>query len=223
MRRTDRLFEILRLLRAGRVVRAADIAARLAVSERTVYRDMDTIAASGIPLTGTRGSGYRLQAAVTLPPLILTPAEVEALNLAIAVVAEASDPHLGAAARTLAEKLDAALPAAVHPAAAPATLAAYPFASAARGLSHMGLIRGAIRGRQKLRLDCRGADATLATHTVRPLRLECWGRIWTLTAWSESGNEFNDFRLDLIEAATALPELFGDEPGKRLADFRPAT
>jgi predicted DNA-binding transcriptional regulator YafY len=221
MRRTDRLFEILRLLRAGGVVRAADIAARLAVSERTVYRDMDTIAASGIPVTGTRGSGYRLQPAVTLPPLILTPVEVEALNLGIAVVAEASDPLLGAAARTLADKLDAALPTAVAP--VPISLAVYPFASAARGLSHMGLVRGAIRGRQKLRLLYRGHDHGPGDHIVRPLRMEYWGRVWTLTAWSESENDFHDFRLDLIETATALPELFTDEPGRRLTDYRSDT
>jgi predicted DNA-binding transcriptional regulator YafY len=220
MRRTDRLFRILRLLRGGGTVRAADIARRLKVSERTIYRDMDTLAASGIAVTGTRGSGYRMQMATTLPPLTLTATELEALNLGIAVVSEASDPELAAAARSLADKLDAAQPAAPPP-PGPATLAIYPFASAARGLSHMGLLRGAIRGRQKLRLRCRDTDGSFSDHNVRPLAMEYWGRVWTLTAWDETAGRFNDFRLDLIEDATALPELFSDEPGKRLADRRP--
>ncbi|MDG1802327.1 MAG: HTH domain-containing protein, partial [Paracoccaceae bacterium] len=79
MKRSDRLFDMIQLLRDGRLYRAQEIADRLDVSLRTVYRDMDTLMASGVPIEGTRGRGYRATAAITLPPLNLTMTELEAL------------------------------------------------------------------------------------------------------------------------------------------------
>ncbi|PCH73585.1 MAG: transcriptional regulator, partial [Rhodobacteraceae bacterium] len=87
MRRTDRLFDIIQILRDGNLHRAQDIAERLEVSVRTIYRDMDTLTASGVPVQGERGVGYMALEAITLPPLTLTPAELEALNLGMAIVA----------------------------------------------------------------------------------------------------------------------------------------
>lgn len=110
MRRTDRLFEIVQILRDGKLHRAQDIARRLEVSVRTIYRDMDTLIASGVPVEGERGVGYMARAAITLPPLTLTGEELEALNLGVAIVAEAADAELKAAAARLADKIDAVLP-----------------------------------------------------------------------------------------------------------------
>ena len=110
MRRTDRLFDIIQILRDGKLHRAQDIADRVEVSVRTIYRDMDTLVASGVPVEGERGVGYMITQAITLPPLTLTVAELEALNLGMAIVAEAADPDLKSAAQTLAEKIDAVLP-----------------------------------------------------------------------------------------------------------------
>ena len=56
---------------------------------------------------------------------------------------------------------------------------------------------------------------------IRPLHLEYWSRIWTLTAWCELRSAHRVFRLDLVNSAEALPELFNDEPGKTLADYTP--
>ena len=219
MARTDRLLDILRLMRDGDLHRAQDLAHRLDVSARTIYRDMERLAAAGVPVQGTRGTGYRLADTVALPPLTLSQAELEALNLGIAIVAEAADPELKAAAQALADKVDAALPEETIAEAEAWKTALTPFADAARGLSHMATLRGAIRGRQKLRIAYRTPDGTLTRRTIRPLKLESWGRVWTLAAWCEAREAFREFRLDLIEEAAALPELFVDEPGKTLADF----
>ena len=219
MRLTDRLFDIIQILRDGNLHRAQDIAARLEVSVRTIYRDMDTLVASGVPVQGERGVGYMATEAITLPPLSLTPAELEALNLGMAIVAEAADSDLKAAALSLAGKIDAVLPTNVIAEADSWKFAVYPFADAARGFSHMATLRAAIKSRQKLALSYRRIDKTLTQRTVRPLHMEYWGRVWTLTAWCESRNDFRVFRVDLIEAAQALPELFVDEPGKNLTDF----
>ncbi|MCG6559276.1 YafY family transcriptional regulator [Ruegeria sp. 1NDH52C] len=221
MRRTDRLFDIIQILRDGKLHRARDIAARLEVSVRTIYRDMDTLVASGIPVEGERGVGYMVREQITLPPLNLTPEELEALNLGMAIVAEAADPELKAAAQRLAEKIDAVLPTQTVAEADAWKFAVYPFADAARGLAHMAPIRAAIKARQKLRLVYRRIDGELTERTIRPLHMEYWGRVWTLTAWCELRAGFRVFRIDLIETLSPLPELFRDEPGKTLADYQP--
>jgi predicted DNA-binding transcriptional regulator YafY len=219
MRRTDRLFDLVTALRDGRLHRAQDLAARLEVSVRTIYRDMETLQASGIPVTGERGVGYMLTAPVTLPPLNLTLLELEALELGMAVVAEAADPELQKAARSLSAKIDAVIPADRAPPKEGWGFAVYPFADAARGFRHMPSLRAAIRARQKLDLAYRDGEGRSSSRVIRPLQLEYWGRVWTLTAWDETRNDFRTFRVDRIEALTARPELFVDEPGKSLADY----
>lgn len=219
MRRTDRLFDIIQILRDGNLHRAQDIAEALEVSVRTIYRDMDTLVASGIPVEGERGVGYMITSQITLPPLNLTTEELEALNLGMAIVAEAADPGLKAAATSLAAKVDAVLPIQTIAEADAWKFAVYPFADAARGFAHMPALRAAISARQKLDLDYQRIDGTMTHRIVRPLHMEYWGRVWTLTTWCELRNDFRVFRVDLIQDATPLPALFVDEPGKRLQDY----
>ena len=135
MRRTDRLFELIQLLRDGRLHRGKDLAEKLGISVRTLYRDMETIIASGIPVEGERGLGYMMTAPITLPPLNLTLTELEALHLGLSVVSKAADEELQKAAETLSAKVDAVLP---EDRSAPASgwgFAVYPFAEAARGFA----------------------------------------------------------------------------------------
>ncbi len=220
MPRKDRLFEMIQILRDGRMHRAEDIATRLGVSVRTIYRDMDTLVASGVPIEGERGLGYRTTAAITLPPLNLTATELEALHLGIATVGQAADAELKEAAKSLSAKIDAVLP---EDRSSPPTswgIAVYPFADAARGFQHMPPLRAAIRARQKVRVSTRVGDGPTTIRAIRPLHLDYWGRLWTITAWCELRSDFRTFRLDQIEDLAVLPQLFIEEPGKTLADFR---
>lgn len=219
MRRTDRLFEIIQILRDGKLHRAQDIADTLKVSVRTIYRDMDTLVASGVPVSGERGTGYSSTAEITLPPINLTREELEALNLGVAIVAEASDPGLKAAANSLAAKMDAVLPTQTIAKADAWKFAVYPFADAARGFAHIPVLRAAIAARQKLDIGYQGIDGVLTHRTIRPLHMDSWGRVWTLTAWCELSNDFQVFRVDLITNSAPLPMMFVEEPGKRLQDF----
>ena len=111
MRRSDRLFDLIQILRDGRLHKAAEMADRLAVSDRTIWRDMATLMASGLPVEGERGVGYILRAPITLPPMILTSAELEAFRLGVRLVADGADPGLARAARSLATKIGAVTPA----------------------------------------------------------------------------------------------------------------
>ena len=216
MKRSDRLYALIEILKDGRLHRAEDMAKRLRVSIRTIYRDMDVLAASGVPIEGERGLGYTARAAITLPPLNLTETELEALHLGLAVVGEGGDPSLQEAARALSEKIDAVLPADRSSAPQSFGFATGPFADAARGFRHMPTFRAAIRARQKLRI--KQVDAS-EPETVRPLKLDYWGRVWTCVAWNEDISDFMTCRIDRIETLQVLPGLFVDEPGKRLSDF----
>lgn len=218
-KRKDRLIALIGALRDGKRHRAEDLAHRLGVSPRTIYRDMETLVGSGVPVDGTRGIGYRMTAPVTLPPLNLTMAELEALHLGVAVMTEAADPGLKDAARSLAQKIDAALP---EDRVAPSTawgLAIFPFADTAAGVRHIPAIRQAIRARQKLRIRYFDNAGREADHVLRPLKLEYWGRVWTCTGWEESRKGFASFRVDQIAILTALSARFEAEPGKRLEDL----
>ena len=218
MPRTDRLYDLIQILRDGRLHRAQDIADRLGVSLRTVYRDMDTLSASGVPIEGERGRGYQATAAISLPPLNLTLTELEALHLGLSVVGEAGDSELQAAARTLSSKIDALLPEDRSTPPVGWGAAVYPFAEAALGFQHMPALRGAIRARQKIRVT--GASGS---QIIRPLSLDYWGRLWTVTVWSEDTRDFKVLRLDQIKSLQVLPQLFVDEPGTTLADYRAQT
>lgn len=215
VRRKERLYALIEVLRRGGPHRAEDLARRFGVSLRSIYRDMDTLAASGVPVEGTRGQGYRARAGVTLPPLVLDEAEVEVLHVALAVMAGAQEASLRDAAATLAAKIEEALPEEPGRRAEGFGLATYPFDAAARGGAHLPRIRAAIRARQKLRVRLDGGGGA---RVVRPLKLDYWGRIWTALAWDETAADFTEVRVDRIEELAVLPQLFVDEPGKRLRD-----
>jgi predicted DNA-binding transcriptional regulator YafY len=215
--RNDRLLDLVRLLSDGRLHRAEDLAQRLHVSRRTIYRDMDTLIASGVPIAGERGLGYAATAEITLPPLNLTLAELEALHLGLAVVGEAGDDDQKDAARTLSQKIDAVLPEDRSARGARFGFATHAFAEASRGFRHIPAIRAAIRARQKLRLLIPGDPHP--RRVLRPLRLDYWGRVWTVTGWDETTGTFVLLRVDLLEEVAVLPQLFVDEPGRTLADY----
>ncbi len=214
MRRADRLMSLVQILRDGALHRASDLAAAVDVSLRTIYRDMETLAASGVPIQGERGVGYHVTAAITLPPLNLTITEVEALHLGLMAVAGGSDAELVTAARALTQKIDAVMPEGRSRSPAPFSFAVYPFADAAKGFQHLPQIRQAIRTRQKLSLTIAGQD-----RTVRPLQLDYWGRLWTCVVWCETTKAFADLRVDQITGLRVLPSLFIDEPQKSLAAY----
>jgi predicted DNA-binding transcriptional regulator YafY len=219
MPRQSRLLSLIEILHDGDVHRAADLARILNVTERTIYRDMKTLAASGVPVLGTRGEGYQVAALTTLPPLSLTDSELEALNLALAIIAQATDPDLKAAADRLTDKIDAALPEQVLAQGDLWQFATYPFADAARGFSHIAPLRAAIKARQKLKLEVRKSPQGQFSQQFRPLNLTSQGRVWILTGWSETDHNFRTIRLDLIETVIPQAEFFIDDPGCGYADY----
>ncbi|WP_352232121.1 HTH domain-containing protein [Marivivens sp. LCG002] len=208
MKRKERLAKLTALLRSDDQHQGEALAAQLGVSLRTLYRDMDTLAASGVSVQGERGKGYRVNRAIDLPPLQLSDLEMEALQLGLAAVSQSNDRDLAEAARALGRKLDAHLSEVEN---AP-RLTELP-----QGFAHLTTIRHAIRARQKLLLTLDGAPRTL-----RPLALEYWGRIWLVQGWCETTRGFAEYPIGEISALRVLPGLFVEEAGKTLGDLRRA-
>ncbi|MEM1077011.1 MAG: YafY family protein [Pseudomonadota bacterium] len=218
MRRSERLAEIVEILRDGRLHRAQDIAEMLEVSPRTIYRDLDTLIATGIPVEGARGLGYTLREQVLFSSLNLSLTELEALHLGMAIVAEAADPELKEAAQSLARKVTQAAPMARE---APPRWGhgVYPFHRAQAGFPHMPLLRRAIRGREVLKITYRAVGDAVTTREIHPLQMEYWGAVWTLTSWCRLRGGFRVFRTDRIEACRTTGDRFPVIEGQEIADY----
>jgi predicted DNA-binding transcriptional regulator YafY len=219
MRRTDRLFELIQILRDGRLHTARDMADRLEVSTRTLWRDMATLIASGLPVEGERGVGYILREPVTLPPLTLTHDEVQALTLGLQLVTRGADPSLTRAAESLLGKVTAVLPARLLDGIGQETWV-FPGGEALAAARHLPSLRQAIRLRQRVVIVYVDTAGQPTERTVRPLLLEFWGRVWTLASWCETRQALRSFRVDRIEVLHLTGDTFPDDPGTTLADWR---
>ena len=219
MRRADRLFQIVHLLRRDRATTATHLATELEVSERTIYRDVQDLMASGVPIQGEAGVGYALPAHFDLPPLMFTAIELEALVLGARMVQGFADDELQRAARSALAKVENVAPRALAAAAVDSKLLVpdLPF-DAAFGPT-LALLRKALRSRHVVHMTYRDEGGTSSERDVRPLGLAYWGKVWTLVAWCELRAGFRSFRLDRVDVATTTARRFHDEPGKRLEDF----
>ncbi len=110
MRRADRLFDIIQILRRRKLVRARDLAEKLEVSERTIYRDIRDLAAGGVPIEGEAGVGYIMREGYDLPPIMFNEQEIEALVLGVRIVESWADPELAEAAGNVIAKVEAVIP-----------------------------------------------------------------------------------------------------------------
>ena len=110
MRRADRLFEIIQFMRRQPLTRACDLAENFEVSERTIYRDIQDLMTSGVPIEGEAGIGYVLRAGYDLPPLMFKETEIEALVLGARIVQSWADKELADAATDVIAKVEAVLP-----------------------------------------------------------------------------------------------------------------
>ena len=222
MRRADRLFELVQLIRGRRLTTAAFLAARLEVSLRTVYRDVADLQAQGVPIEGEAGVGYRLGAGYDLPPLMFSSDEAKALVAAVRIAQPRLDGELAAAAEGALSKILAVLPSAARAAAESLAIYAPSWSGHDPVRERLERLRGAIELRRKLRLDYRDEAGRDSERTVRPLGCFFWGAVWTLGAWCEHRDDFRSFRVDRIVTLTMLEEPFRDEAGKTLADFQRA-
>lgn len=221
MRPADRLFQIILLLRHGRVVTAAALAETLEVSERTIYRDIADLVKSGAPIDGEAGVGYRLRRGYQVPPLMFTGDELEALVVGAKLVQAWADPALGKAAEQAMARIEAVLPRALEQrvSASGRRFLALDCLQPAPLREPMALLRDGMESGRKVQVGYRRGDGESSRRTLWPLGLVFWGHCWTLGAWCELRQAFRTFRVDRIKAVEILAETFDDRHGHLWRDY----
>ena len=214
MRRADRLFQIIQILRrSSRPATAGEIAAELEVSPRTVYRDMADLIGQRVPIRGEAGLGYVLDDAFDMPPLMLTPDEIEAAVLGAQWVAGRGDPVLATAARDLLAKITRVLPERLRPLIADPAIGARPaFRQPTDGID-IARARAWIREGRKVRIGYCDEHGEVSQRVVWPVIIGFFEEKRMLAAWCELRRDFRHFRTDRITAADFLDDRYDVRPG----------
>jgi predicted DNA-binding transcriptional regulator YafY len=219
MRRADRLFQLVQIIRGRRLSTAQFLAQRLEVSERTIYRDVADLMRQGVPIEGEAGVGYRMRPGYDLPPMMFTHEEAQALVAAVRLAQPRVDAALAAQAEMALSKILTVLPAAARAAAESLAVYAPAFEFDPVTRARLETVRLATESRRKLRLHYVDLKDASTERIVRPLGCFYWGAVWTLAGWCEVRQDFRSFRVDRIRTLEVLPQTFRDEPGKSLADL----
>ncbi|MFP2466623.1 helix-turn-helix transcriptional regulator [Pseudescherichia vulneris] len=218
-RRADRLFQIVQILRGRRLTTAALLAERLGVSPRTIYRDIQDLSLSGVPVEGEAGSGYRLLEGYHLPPLMLTPQESEAMMVAIRLLRTWGGDSLSLALESAQEKMLAILPAESRRRAEQSRVFAPDFGEQSFSKSRFDQIHQAISRQEVLALHYRDESGQLSWRDLQPLGLFFWGEHWLLVAWCERREDYRSFRLDRCLTVTLAGRRFSERADRSLNDF----
>ena len=219
MRRADRLFHIIQLIRGRRLTTASYLAQRLEVSERTIYRDIADLQLQGVPIEGEAGVGYRLGAGFDLPPMMFTHHEAKALVASVRMAQAWMDPALAQGAEDALGKIMSVLP--IEARVAAEALAVYAPTGGLSAMSQKTLqsLRESVQEKRKVFIQYRDLAEQSSERVLRPLGCFYWGKVWTLSAWCERRQDFRTFRIDRVVKLKALDERFRDEAGRTLADL----
>lgn len=219
MRRADRLFRLVQLLRGGRLTTAKRLAEQLEVSERTIYRDIADLMGSGVPIEGEAGVGYVMRDGYDMPPLMFTAEEAAALVAGARLLQAWGGAAMAAAAEEAVMKIDAVLPARARDRARAAPVHAFATGPMSPELRvRLDSVDRAIHARLRLRIFYGDEEGRRSERVIRPFGLWFWGKVWTVVAWCELRDDFRMFRVDRI-ARMEEGEPFRQEKGKDLAAF----
>lgn len=209
MRKMSRLFEIVQIFTLARgVVTAAELAERLEVDKRTVYRDIAALQAMRVPVEGERGLGYMLRPGFTLPPMMFTFEETEALVVALGLLARDGDPDLGATAQAIQEKIAAAVPPPLRRLLSDRALHVWGMPRPSETGLDLALARRAIREESGLTLDYRDAEGAITHRPVLPLALIYYDATVNLVAWCLLRSAIRHFRADRVLSAALSGKSF---------------
>jgi predicted DNA-binding transcriptional regulator YafY len=213
VRKSDRLFQLTNILRKHQPITAKQLAQKLMVSERTIYRYVDDLSLSGIPVYGEPGVGYRLLEGFELPPLQLTPIELEALIAGVSFTASLTGKKFAASAHSLLSKIEAALPKKSKMISSEDRVIRMPVRHRESTTYQVWEeIHSAIETGCWLNIGYNSLSEIVTSRAVFPLGLFYWGGRWTLGGWCKLRGDYRDFRLDRItilnscEDASVLPK-----------------
>ena len=218
MRRADRLFQIVEILRSRRLTTAQYLADKLEVSVRTVYRDVADLQKSGIDIEGEAGVGYVLRH-YDLAPLMFNAGELEAIMAGIQLAKSWMDDELRCNADSAIQKIAKILPESLRQRIHHVTVLAPDFHIPESLRLPMSACRKAINEQRKLSIQYEDSHKRNTERLIRPLGLVFWGQTWTLVAWCETREDFRNFRLDRIQQFELTLSDFKQPVGQRLEDY----
>ena len=221
MRRTERLFQIIQILRAKRgPATGKEIADELEVSLRTLYRDMAELIAQRVPIRGEAGMGYVLDGGYDMPPLMLTSDELEAALLGAAWVARRGDPSLARGARDLISKLSAAVPDSLRLILLDDSLRPITLKPIARESFDAGPLRQAVRENHKVLISYMDGDDRISRRTIWPIFMAYMEDVRIVVAWCELRADFRHFRTDRIVSFEVLTYRYPARPAELRARWK---
>src|SRR5579884_4031323 len=201
--RADRLLSILLHLQVHRRITAGELARRLEVSERTIYRDMVALGMAGIPVVAERGvhGGWMLMEEYRTNLTGLNEAEIQALFLAKPTRLLA-DLNLDKAAEGALVKLLAALPT-MHRRGAQDVrqrihIDVLGWRQTREALPLLPPLQEAVWQERRVRMTYRRGDGEVVERVIEPLGLVAKGSIWYLIASAEGEGEPRTYRISRV-------------------------
>lgn len=220
MRRADRLFQIIQILRrTTRPVTAADLAGELETSKRSIYRDISALIGQRVPIRGEAGFGYVLEGGFDLPPLMLTTEEVEAAVLGAQWVAGHGDAALARAARDLMAKIAVTIPENLRPLVIDAGARTPPGWHIPPDGLDVARARAWIRFGRKIALVYLDAENRKTERVIWPIVVGYHEAVRLLIGWCELRQDFRSFRIDRIVGATFTEERYPGRPSQLRAKW----
>ena len=221
MRRADRLFQIVQLLRRSpRPLTAEAIAVELETSKRSVYRDIAALMGQRVPIRGEAGVGYVLDKGFDMPPLMLTADEIEAAVLGAQWVAGRGDPALARAARDLVAKIAATVPERLRPVVLEPAVASANWAPHEIETLDMAQVRAWIHAGRKLELHYVDEQGRESRRIIWPLLIGYRETTRLLVSWCESRDDFRTFRTDRVRDAVFLDDRYPGRPAQLRARWQ---
>jgi predicted DNA-binding transcriptional regulator YafY len=221
MRRTERLFRIIQTLRgARRAMTGRELAEELEVSLRTLYRDIAELMAQRVPVRGEAGTGYVLDKGYDLPPLMLTPDELEAAVLGASWVAARGDAQLAQGARDLIAKLTAVVPAALRPIVLDAGLKPVSMTQQPVETIDLAELRHAIRDRRKVAITYVDAQGAVSERVIWPILIAYMDAVRIVAAWCETRQDYRHFRTDRLQRISPMGSTYPASRRDLLRDWK---
>lgn len=219
MRRADRLFRIVQLLRSGRMTTGAQLAAKLEVSTRTLYRDIADLQASGVLIEGEPGVGYTLRREMDLPPMQFTAEETIALVLGVRMAKAWGGAQMAVSAAHALTKIEAVLPERMRSEIDTVQMYVPSGALSPELRQCLDALHGACLRMHIATFVYERLDGMVKARRVYPLALAFWGGVWTLTAWDTDRKDFRNFRVDRLRTLQVTEEVFQLKRGQHLKDY----
>lgn len=220
MNKAERLFQLMSVLQSRRrAVTAEQLADKMNVSVRTIYRDIQALELSGVSISGEPGVGYMLRPGSQIPPLMFNNDELQSLLVGIQMVRAFTDRELAGAAQKAEDKILAVMPNELKQLAEnqPYRIPMLERDDHKRDI-HL-LLRQACEQKLKLTFDYSDENQKKSQRTVWPLGMIGWGEVWTLLAWCELRKDYRNFRFDRMGNVNKCKDTFETSPKRCLEHY----